>query len=1656
MDIRRSLRKIERRHYTDEGMGEDEIDGKRCYDLTEKLADPKFELETYIRELKGEDFTVKYIQENGFEYPLIFKDKSGLGLRVPSQNFNVDDVRRLVGSHRLLDVMDVETQKDLVMTMKDWCKYFKNPVKHKLLNVISLEFSKTKLEDYVEMPKVVKDIDWVNSVWPVHLLEAQNVATNNLSEMKYPKVRKYVLMSVAGCYTDFHIDFGGTSVWYHILHGAKIFWLIPPTERNHKLYVNWTLSANQGEIFFGDLVDNCSRVYLSAGDTFMLPTGWIHAVFTPKESLVFGGNFLHSFSIAQQLKISEIEDLTHVKLKFRYPFYTEIHWFVLEKYIRVLTGKPYINIPKKNLDKDTIFENQHDISYDPDRKMFSLTKWELNSLRALLNYLITRPNGKQYIPTLILEPEKLLQEAKNQLAIHFNDNPIAANTGKHILSRPENYLKNYSYFSDSGLDEEDFGPISNRAFLSYNDDKLLKSSNAVLKSATAGRGKGRKSNNKNPSFGSNPHLIFLTTDPFSFDFSSSAGTISNTSKEDLYKSIMRKRRIRCQQCEACIREDCTECVFCRGMTKFGGPGTLKKPCISRNCMMPLLPRTAACYICGHRDAPDGKLDDQFNPFNINECVYCRMITHPICCQTQFRDQKLAYIAKKGDEKMTKKEGEIWYGGVDQERVKENERMDSMNKIEMITESLISPNPQPENTIIPTTNNIENLLNNGEIMDFDEVSIDILGNLSGTDTGNKNLEESNLLFENNEIKEPEDINFLELGIVNEDNACWWECPKCLTILSKGSAREVSSILESLPKRLQMLSTAYQILPCFKNRPSNQTDEMCSVKLNIMNDDMSITFNESTRDSLLTTYTGDDQNSYEFIPTLNMNSQISIDSVASNVAETFVRLPNMTSNLDNHLIKPNDLNNHIADTNLGHNIGNLPVKKKRGRKSKHNKEGEMLAPNLLLKTFDKHNRLSSFPLISNNDIDLYPAPNTNSSYDLENLTPSCLSSSSSNDDKSGGSKRYGIKKARHDMLHNVEYECVDESRDTKIVIRKKHRPGPPTCSFENNLKLTDSFNNNINNIELAQVDPCLYRHLDQLLRHYSFHLHGKVQSQVKIEDGIGYRQLENNEKNLMEQVRQLEEAVSIVIKQEKEKVTIRDKDTIISKAFIDSTFLESIVDNPLSLVQTMSSVYDNFFLPTTTPISNNDNKETNLLQIIHSPITHSDLSSFISSPSSPDHLPDNDHLFEDMSSINRHRVISDQVISRSKPRNFPMCIKNNNKGITNGIKDDSFIDIVNDGAIAYHNGNVSIGNVVNSQSHSYAINKEPATNVIATQSRNFAINVAKRSHICDPSYNIGSRTKYILEKAIWIKVFSCLQPIDLTKCISCCKAWNIWGLDPLFWKHIRNDINANFKINFDLLKGLIKKRPESLTFENLHLKPSNIEFLLKWLPDLTSLHLVRCTCSAYEIGNIFAKGYTWNMNSLQLSYIEDLDDHSLWKILTFPKDGCDIDKCIVNCDNYNLNDEDIEKYDASHSHSGLKLSIMPNITLYALRDINLTGTHISDVTLKLIGQSWILPHLIRIDFSYCLKITNVGVLNLILMGHNSSLSFNTKKLTPLAKQLVTLKLRGNYNITDNAFLIQDNGNIVSIYHFCPNLLNVDVKNCPKISLKGRQILHKMDNV
>lgn len=134
---------------------------------------------------------------------------------------------------------------------------------------------------------------------------------------------------------------GGSSVWYHLVKGKKIFWLLPPTESHLRLYEEWNLTRRQNECFFADLCqsEDCQMFTLEAGSTFFLPSGWIHAVYTVEDSLVFGGNFLHSFQIPMQIEVWNIERRVRVGHRFRYPYFIESLWYLLAKYVQCLTNR---------------------------------------------------------------------------------------------------------------------------------------------------------------------------------------------------------------------------------------------------------------------------------------------------------------------------------------------------------------------------------------------------------------------------------------------------------------------------------------------------------------------------------------------------------------------------------------------------------------------------------------------------------------------------------------------------------------------------------------------------------------------------------------------------------------------------------------------------------------------------------------------------------------------------------------------------------------------------------------------------------------------------------------------------------------------------------------------------------------------------------------------------------------------------------------------------------------------------------------------------------------------------------------------------------------------------------------------------------------------
>ncbi|TPX67647.1 hypothetical protein SpCBS45565_g03619 [Spizellomyces sp. 'palustris'] len=325
-----------------------------------------------FQRLQGRDVTLDWARTTGLKEPIVIESPEGLDMCMPDKSLIVNQVADLCGREREVDVIEVATQSERIMTLDEWAKYFHQPPekRKRILNVISLEISQTPLGDQIKRPRLVRELDWIDNVWPADLKAKDD----------YPHVQLYCLMSVKDSYTDFHIDFGGSSVFYHLLSGQKIFYFIEPTKTNLRKYEKWSSSPDQSNIFLADEIKGGAiEVRLYAGNTMIIPTGWIHAVYTPADSVVIGGNFLQGLNIRGQLDIYEIEKRTLVPAKFRFPFFEKMQWYAAKTYLGILKENAQI-----------------------------LSKWELDGLNVLVNFL-------QDIATRVSDVNHLKKEERKAL-----------------------------------------------------------------------------------------------------------------------------------------------------------------------------------------------------------------------------------------------------------------------------------------------------------------------------------------------------------------------------------------------------------------------------------------------------------------------------------------------------------------------------------------------------------------------------------------------------------------------------------------------------------------------------------------------------------------------------------------------------------------------------------------------------------------------------------------------------------------------------------------------------------------------------------------------------------------------------------------------------------------------------------------------------------------------------------------------------------------------------------------------------------------------------------------------------------------------------------------------------------------------------------------
>ena len=339
----------------------------------------------------GRDLTLPFLRRHGLRRPILVRNPVGLGLRVPRPGFTVRDVAAVVGPDWPIEVLDVSAQSEVAggWTLREWAEYYHTPAaaRRRVLNVITLEFSGTRLARRVRAPTFVRQIDWIDNVFP----------GARRAQGEFPQVQLYCLMSVAGCWTDWHLDFGGTSVWYHVHTGAKTFLLVPPSATALAAFEAWTRSASQSRVSFVDTLSGEDRaaacwLTLAAGETLVIPSGYLHAVFTPVDSLVFGGNYLHGMSMETQLRVYELELSSRVKKKYRFPFFEHIQWYALAYYAQFTRLPAFGGLLKAALAKEER-EGREEAKLAEALGEIGLSPHELRGLPSLLQTMLHLRRG---------------------------------------------------------------------------------------------------------------------------------------------------------------------------------------------------------------------------------------------------------------------------------------------------------------------------------------------------------------------------------------------------------------------------------------------------------------------------------------------------------------------------------------------------------------------------------------------------------------------------------------------------------------------------------------------------------------------------------------------------------------------------------------------------------------------------------------------------------------------------------------------------------------------------------------------------------------------------------------------------------------------------------------------------------------------------------------------------------------------------------------------------------------------------------------------------------------------------------------------------------------------------------------------------------------
>jgi F-box/leucine-rich repeat protein 10/11 len=215
-------------------------------------------------------------------------------------------------------------------------------------------------------------------------------------------------------------------------------------------------------------------------------------------------------------------------------FFFHFNRYALDKYVYALIGRTHLELSEdKQLKLLGSWEERQQYLESISQHHRHITPQELFGLKAIIMYIHALAVSKKNVPPLIKEPINLVRDVRLVVETHKDDNPCKAVTGHPLLN-----------------------------WAGIKDDKGY----AKIKITKASKKKA------------------------------SDGYFYSPLKEGSYKPE-KPVRLPCKICQACISPDCTKCDFCIDMVRYGGPGNLRRSCLLRTCLQPLLPLQVTCNKC---------------------------------------------------------------------------------------------------------------------------------------------------------------------------------------------------------------------------------------------------------------------------------------------------------------------------------------------------------------------------------------------------------------------------------------------------------------------------------------------------------------------------------------------------------------------------------------------------------------------------------------------------------------------------------------------------------------------------------------------------------------------------------------------------------------------------------------------------------------------------------------------------------------------------------------------------------------------------------------------------------------------------------------------------------------------------------------------------